>query len=61
MFRISGTAKVEYGEGKNKTKENVPFSGSVTKEKITIAIDGREFIIPAKMNIKEKILEINER
>lgn len=59
-FRISGTAKVEYGDGANKTKENLTFSGSIIKDKITITIDGREFAVPAKVNIKEKI-EANEK
>ncbi len=54
-FRISGAAKVEYGKGANKTKESVNFSGSVTADRITIAIDGREFEVPAKVNVKEKV------
>lgn len=54
VFRISGTAKVEYGEGANKTKETVIFAGSMAEDKITIIIDGKEFVVPAKVNIKEK-------
>lgn len=33
MFRISGSAKVEYGEGKNKERKNLIFVGSVSKSK----------------------------
>ncbi len=56
IFRISGTAKVEVKEDKEKFKEkNVSFTGSITESEIKITIDGREFAVPAKINIKEEI------
>lgn len=54
IFRISGVARVESGEGKDKVRENVAFTGSITEKEIRIVINGREFVVPAKVNIKEK-------
>jgi hypothetical protein len=53
IFRIFGVAKVESGKGKDKVRENVVFSGWITEEEIRIAIDGREYVVPAKVKVKE--------
>lgn len=34
-------AKVEYGEGANKAKESITFSGSVTNDRVIVMINGR--------------------
>jgi subtilisin family serine protease len=54
VFRISGVARVESGESRNKVRENVAFTGWITGEEIRIAIDGREYVVPARIRVTEK-------
>ena len=54
VFRISGAAKVEIGEGKDKVRADVAFNGWITEEEIRIVMNGKEYVVPAKVKIREK-------
>lgn len=47
-FMISGVARVESGQGKDKINDNVPFTGSVSEEEIRISMGDREYFVPSK-------------